>query len=80
MYKTSRSNAKNFIETLITVQRVKSQFFCDILSLFFTKRECNEALDAQNTPNITNLKYIFFSVFAIQKLEGFKFYETSNLP
>ena len=62
MYKTLRSNAKNFIETLITVQRVKSQFFCDIFVAFYTKRECNEALDAQNTPNITNLKYkiIFF--------------------
>ena len=74
MYKTLRSNAKNFIETLITVQRVKSQFFCDIFVAFYTKRECNEALDAQNTPNITNLKYkiIFSLLFASQKLERFK--------
>ena len=71
MYKTLRSNAKNFIETLITVQRVKSQFFCDIFVAFYTKRECNEALDAQNTPNITNLKYkiIFFLFLQYRNLK-----------
>ena len=82
MYKTLRSNAKNFIETLITVQRVKSQFFCDILVAFYTKRECNEALDAQNTPNITNLKYkiIFFLFLQYRNLKDSSFYETSNFP
>ena len=82
MYKTLRSNAKNFIETLITVQRVKSQFFCDIFVAFYTKRECNEALDAQNTPNITNLKYkiIFFLSLPYRNLKDSSFYETSNFP
>ena len=73
MYKTLRSNAKNFIETLITVQRVKSQFFCDIFVAFYTKRECNEALDAQNTPNITNLKYIFFLFLQYRNLKDSSF-------
>ena len=82
MYKTLRSNAKNFIETLITVQRVKSQFFCDICVAFYTKRECNEALDAQNTPNITNLKdkIIFFLFLQYRNLKDSSFYETSNFP
>ena len=82
MYKTLRSNAKNFIETLITVQRVKSQFFCDIFVAFYTKRECNEALDAQNTPNITNLKYkiIFFCFLHHRNLKDSSFYETFNFP
>ena len=82
MYKTLRSNAKNFIETLITVQRVKSQFFCDIFVAFYTKRECNEALDAQNTPNITNLKdkIIFFLFLQYRNLKDSSFYETFNFP
>ena len=42
MYKTLRSNARNFIETVITVQRVESQFFCDIFVAFYTKLECYE--------------------------------------
>ena len=64
MYKTLKINAKNIIETLITVKRVKSQFFCDIFVVFYTKPECSEELDAQNTPNITNYKYkTIFSVF-----------------
>ena len=82
MYKTLRSNAQNFIETVITVQRVESQFFCDIFVAFYTKRECNEALDAQNTPNITNLKYkiIFFLFLPYRNLKDSSFYETSNFP
>ena len=83
MYKTLRSNAQNFIETVITVQRVESQkFFCDILSLFITNWNALKHYDAQNTPNLTIIKYkiIFFSAFAIQKLERFKLYETSNFP
>ena len=45
MYKTLRSNAQNFIETVITVQRVESQIFlCDIFVAFYIKLECLEAL------------------------------------
>ena len=44
IHKTLRSNARNFIETVITVQRVESQFFCDIFVAFYIKLECLEAL------------------------------------
>ena len=81
MYKTLKINAKNFIETLITVKRVKSQFFCDIFVVFYTKPECSEELDAQNTPNITNYNIkLFFCVLQYRNLKASGFYETSNFP
>ena len=65
MYKTLRSNARNFIETVITVQRVESQFFfVTFLSLFISNWNALKHYDAQNTPNLTIIKYkLFFFLF-----------------
>ena len=62
MYKTLRSNAQNFIETVITVQRDERQFFCDIFVAFISNWNALKHYDAQNTPNLTIIKYkiIFF--------------------